>query len=137
MLEFFSFNTALFFFTTSRCLPPPKRTFLSLNRILKALAPIVEKLLVRLLLAALKDVKNHIKAQIPNAIMATVIPVLKRLLLIFRQDNFMVSFKVIFSIHPKVNYRKLMAGKNFYEWYAGCNCNMIAVALIKKDNTGQ
>jgi len=41
----------------------------------------------------------------------------------------MVSFKVMFFITPKVNYRTQMAGKKFYEWYAGCNCNMIAAAL--------
>ena len=115
-MEFFSLSEDLLVFTTSLCLPPPKRIFLSLNRMLNALAPMVEKLLVRLLLAAFNEVKNHIKAQIPNAMIATVIPVLKRLLLIFFQDNFMVSLKVMGNIIPKVNHRKETAVKNFYKW---------------------
>ena len=95
MLDFFSFKADLLVFSTSRWPPPPKRIFLSLYLTLKALAPIVEKLLVRLLLAAFKEVKNHINAQIPNAIIATVMPVLKRLLLMLRHESLMVSLKVI------------------------------------------
>ena len=95
MLDFFSFNAALLVFFTSRCGPPPNLTFLSLNLTLKAFAPIVEKLLVRLLLAAFREVKNHMSAPMPNAIMATVMPVRKRLLLMLRQESLTVSLKVI------------------------------------------
>jgi hypothetical protein len=64
----------------------------------------VEKLVVRLLLAALMEVMISINAKMPNAIMATVMAVLNLLPEILRQDNASVSLKVIGGIiQPKVN----------------------------------
>jgi hypothetical protein len=60
------------------------------------LAPIVEKLVVRLLLAACIEVMIRINAKIPNAIMATVMAVRNLLPEIFRQDNASVSLKVMY-----------------------------------------
>jgi hypothetical protein len=55
----------------------------------------VEKLVVRLTLAALIAVTIIIKAKIPSAIMATVKPVRNLLPEIFRQDRASVSLKVM------------------------------------------
>jgi hypothetical protein len=64
----------------------------------------VEKLVVRLLLAALMEVMIRINAKMPNAIMATVIAVRNLLPEILRQDKATVSLKVIGGvIQPKVN----------------------------------
>jgi hypothetical protein len=64
----------------------------------------VEKLVVRLLLAAFMEVMIRINAKMPNAIIATVMAVLNLLPEILRQDNASVSLKVIgVIIQPKVN----------------------------------
>jgi hypothetical protein len=55
--------------------PLPKETFRSLNLMLKALAPMVEKLSLRLVFIASMAVMMPTKAMIPNAMMATVMPV--------------------------------------------------------------
>jgi hypothetical protein len=54
---------------------------------LNALAPMVEKLEVRLLLAAAMAVMISIRAKIPNAMITTVIPVRSLLALIFLQER--------------------------------------------------
>jgi C4-type Zn-finger protein len=64
----------------------------------------VEKLVVRLLLAAFMEVMISINAKIPNAIMATVMAVRNLLPEILRQESATVSLKVIgLFIQPKVN----------------------------------
>ena len=57
----------------------------------------VEKLVVRLLLAALIEVMISIKAKIPNAIIATVIAVRNLLPAILRQESAIVSLKVMYN----------------------------------------
>lgn len=69
--------------------------FRSLNLRLNELAPMVEKLVVRLLLAALMEVMISINAKMPNAMMVTVIAVLNLLPEIFRQESASVSLKVM------------------------------------------
>lgn len=74
MFDFFSLKEDFFdFLALSLPPPPPKFIFLSLYLILKAFAPIVEKLDVRLLLAALMAVIMRIKAKIPSAMITIVI----------------------------------------------------------------
>jgi hypothetical protein len=64
----------------------------------------VEKLVVRLLLAACIEVMIRINAKIPNAMIATVIAVRNLLPEILRHESASVSLKVIGSvILPKVN----------------------------------
>ena len=58
---------------------------------LNAFEPIVEKLEVRLLLAAFIAVMIRIRANMPNAIMIMVMEVLNLLPLMFLQDNDMIS----------------------------------------------
>jgi hypothetical protein len=67
----------------------------SLNLILKELEPIVEKLEVRLLLAALMEVMIRINAKMPKAMIAIVIAVRNLFPAILRQDSDNVSLKVI------------------------------------------
>jgi len=74
---------------------PPICMFRSLKRKLNALAPIVEKLEVRLLLAACMAVMIRINANIPNAMITTVIAVRNLLPMILRQERESVSVKVI------------------------------------------
>ena len=55
----------------------------------------VEKLVVRLLLAALMAVMMRISAKMPSAMITTVMAVRNLLPVIFRQESEMVSEKVI------------------------------------------
>lgn len=71
------------------------RIFLSLYLRLKELAPMVEKLVVRLLLAAWIAVMMSINAKMPSAIIATVIAVRNLLPEILRHESESVSLKVI------------------------------------------
>lgn len=98
MLLFFSLKADLLVLVFSRCRPPPIRMFLSLKRRLKELAPMVEKLVVRLLLAALIEVMMRINAKIPRAMMATVIEVRNLLPAMFRQESASVSLKVMYGL---------------------------------------
>jgi hypothetical protein len=59
----------------------------------------VEKLVVRLLLAALIEVMMRINAKIPNAMMATVIAVRNLLPEIFFQESASVSLKVMSDLY--------------------------------------
>lgn len=75
MLDFFSFKEDFFDFlvlSPPPPPPPPKFIFLSLYLILNEFAPIVEKLDVRLLLAALMAVMMSINAKIPRAMITIV-----------------------------------------------------------------
>jgi len=58
----------------------------------------VEKLVVKLLLAALMEVMININAKMPNAMMATVIAVRNLLPAILRQESASVSLKVMYGI---------------------------------------
>jgi hypothetical protein len=95
MLLFLSRKDDLLVFLVCLGGPPPIRKLRSLNRILKELEPIVEKLEVRLLLAALMEVMIRINAKIPKAMIAIVIAVRNLFPAILRQDSDNVSLKVI------------------------------------------
>ena len=73
----------------------PKLMFRSLYLILKAFEPMVEKLDVRLLLAALMAVIIRIRANMPKAMMMTVMEVLNLLPLMFLQDKDKISARCI------------------------------------------
>ena len=92
-----TFKADLLTLLLSLCLPPPIRIFLSLYLMLNELAPIVEKLVVRLALAACIEVIIPINAMIPKAIIATVMPVRNLLPEILRQERESVSLKVMSS----------------------------------------
>src|SRR6478752_8513828 len=102
--DFFSFRPRFFAFISS--LPfPPKRALDSLKRILKALAPMDEKLSFRLWFIASIAVMIPISAMIPKAIMATVIPVRNLLLRTVRHasDNesrvvMQIGFHQVFNL---------------------------------------
>jgi len=81
------------FFTSE--LPPPNRTLTSLNRMVKPLAPMDEKLSVNFCFMASMAVLMPTSAMIPNAIMDTVIPVRTLLLLTVRYDNDITSVNFI------------------------------------------
>ena len=105
MLLFFSLKADLLVLALSLC-RPPIRMLRSLNLRLKELAPMVEKLVVRLTLAALIAVTIIINAKMPRAIIATVKPVRNLLPEIFRQDKASVSLKVMCDgIDAKVSNR--------------------------------
>jgi hypothetical protein len=79
-LDFFVINDLRLDFFALPSLCPPNCTFRSLYRMLKAFAPMVEKLFVRLWLTASTAVMIAIRAIMPNAMITTVMPVRNRLL---------------------------------------------------------
>lgn len=92
VFDFFTFlELFVFDWVTS---PPPMENLRSLKRMLKALAPMVEKLSLRLLFIASIAVIIPTRAIIPNAMMATVMPVLSLFPLIVLQAN--IKLSVIF-----------------------------------------
>ena len=94
LLDCFSFCEDFFTFCVLAFLRL-KVPLLALYLRLKALAPIVEKLAVRLLLAALMAVIMRISAKIPSAIIITVMAVRNLLPLTFFHDNDSESLYVI------------------------------------------
>jgi hypothetical protein len=87
VLDFLVLRAVLVVCVACLRLLPPNCIFLSLKRMLKALAPIVEKLVVRLLLAALMAVIIRISAKMPSAIMITVMAVRNLFTLTFFQES--------------------------------------------------
>jgi hypothetical protein len=97
---------------------PPKRIFLSLKRIVKEFAPIVEKLSVNFWFMALMAVIIPTTAIMPKAMMATVSPVRSLLLRMERNASekmsrkFMLITKIVTGYWTKGDFETIRKSNN-------------------------